>query len=145
MVNPNQIVTGNFRTVAGSKFNFAAVQNSDGVSGDWQINSVSLGQFYLQSICVNVVGNEATIAGIITEVISGNFQKNWIVYLKVKDNGEGGKAMPDQVTSQLLYYPNWFNFYPTAEDFLVDYPCSLVGTSPAFGAFGDRDGQIQVR
>ncbi|MCS4436818.1 hypothetical protein [Aquiflexum gelatinilyticum] len=144
-VSPNLKVTGNFRTEAGSKYNFAAVQDSDGVTGEWQVNSPTIGHFYMNSICVSVDGNESTIAGIVTEVVSGNFQENWIVFIKVKDNGEGVNAPSDQSTLNLYFYPDWFNFYPSAEAFLVDYSCSRVGATLNFGPFIDRIGQIQVR
>lgn len=145
MVNPNQIVNGNFRTDAGSKYNLANVQNEDGISGDWQINSATLGHVYLQSVCVSVDGSNATIAAIVTEVVTpGVLQENYIVFLNVKDNGEGANAAPDQVSTSILYYFNWFNFYSSVEDFLADFPCGVVGTSPLFGPLLDRVGQIQV-
>ncbi|AXE21964.1 hypothetical protein DR864_29310 (plasmid) [Runella rosea] len=143
--NPNQVATGNFRTDLGSKYNFSAVKSPDGVSGEWQVNSVTVGHFYMKTIDVYVDGDEATMAGIVTEVVSGGFQKNWIVFIKIKDNGEGNNSAPDQSSYILLYYPDWFNFYPSPDAFLAIINCESLAENPIFGAFLDRDGQIQVR
>jgi len=143
--NPNQIATGNYRTALGSKYNFSAVKSPDGVSGEWEVNHVTLGHFYMKTIDVFVDGDEATMAGIVTEVVSGGFQVDYIVFIKVKDNGEGKNSAPDQSSFILLYYPDWFNFYPSPDAFLAVINCETLATEPRFGAFVDRDGQIQVR
>lgn len=143
--NPNQIATGNYTTVLGSKYSFSAIKNPGGVNGNWKINSVTLGEFNLKTIDNYVDGNEATMAGIVTEVISGNFQVNWIVYIKVKDNGEGKNSAPDQSSFNLIYYPDWFNFYPSVDAFLAVTNSQTMATNSLFGSFVDREGQIQVR
>lgn len=141
----NQIATGNYRTVAGSTYDFSSIKNPGGIHGEWEVNSVTLGHFYLKTIDVFVNGDEATMAGIVTNVESGGFQENWIVFIKVKDNGEGKNSLPDQSSFNLVYYPDWFNYYASVDAFLAVINAETMELNPLFAGFVDREGQIQVR
>ena len=144
--NPNAITNAAFRTPAGNKYNISGIVNKDGVSGEWQINHQFLGKVYLETACNYIVGNTSSIAGVVTEVERpGALGLNSFVILRLRDNGEGGNADPDQVSSQLVYFSDWFNFYNTLEDFLVDFNCENLNNDSRLANFIDIKGQVQVK
>ena len=80
-------------------FAFSAVERQDGtVTGEGQL-SFAGGPYSIHfSIdCLNVSGNTATMSGRVTNV-SGFPETGSDVWFQVKDNGEGKKADPDQMT-----------------------------------------------
>lgn len=49
--------------------------------------------------CMTTSGNEAVMSGTVTSVTGETaFQEGWNCWFKVKDNGEGSTANPDQIT-----------------------------------------------
>lgn len=142
----NQMVNANFRFESGSKYNISGAMTADGISGEWQINSANLGHVKLETICVQVVGNVVNVAGVVTEIKRpGVLQDNYIVFFELKDNGEGSGAAPDQSSTFLVYYYDWFLYYPSTDAFLVDFSCETMFGNPIFAGFQDITGQIQVR
>jgi hypothetical protein len=83
---------------------FTAVQHADGsVTGSAEIHDITAGvKAHVDVNCLNVVGNTATISGIVTSssdpTIEG-FQAIW----QVVDNGQGGNAPPDLMSIANLY------------------------------------------
>ena len=144
--NPNAITNAAFRTASGNKYNISGIVNKDGVSGEWQINHQVLGKVYVKTACNYIEGNTSAIAGVVTEVERpGAMALNYFVILRLRDNGEGGNADPDQVSSSLLYFFNWFETYDTLEDFLVDFNCENLNDDPRLASFIDIKGQVQVK
>lgn len=145
--NPNQISNGSFITQAGSVYEFSAVMNPGGTHGEIEIDHSIAGKVYAETICVATMDGEAIMAFITksAENPGGAFVENIIWLVKVKDNGEGMNADADQHSALLLYYPDWFNFYDSVEEFLVDIPCELFFDHPSFNVMVDsQGGQIQV-
>lgn len=141
-------VTGEFDTPSGNFYDFSAVMNSSGIRGEMVVDHTLAGRIESETICVSNVDNEAIFAVLLTSVETpvGALQENNIVFIKVVDNGEGKNNDPDQRSDILLIYIDWFNFYETPEDFLVDFPCSTVFDNPNFVGFTEiEEGQVQVR
>jgi hypothetical protein len=69
---------------------FNAVQHEDGTAtGHAQINDVTAGvRFQVDVDCLNVIGNTATISGIITRSSDATIE-GWEAIFQVVDNGEG--------------------------------------------------------
>lgn len=101
-----------------STFSFNAIQQKDGtVKGNLVYhqrsatnpeNNISV---HMRIDCLSIVGNRATITGIITKAdpasvdIGGGEQFNLVgaaASMSVQDNGEGGNAPPDQASSLFI-------------------------------------------
>lgn len=146
--NPNQIATGDYETTSGNKYLFSAIKNKGGVHGEWEITA-SFGHYILETICVstNEENGTATIAGIVTEVLSGRYLENDIFFFRAKDNGEGAKSSPDQTSNAFGIYRNWLLVFDDVDDFLANINCANPPNNlvTVMGPFGDRIGQIQVK
>jgi hypothetical protein len=97
-------VSGSLRT-----FTFNANTDSSGVTtGQTQGDNRSSGVKWHGTLnCLNVVGNVATMAGVVTDITPGLGDPflvgNFIVF-QVIDNGEGSKAPPDLI-SLTFFFP----------------------------------------
>ena len=97
-------ISGSLRT-----FTFNANTDSSGVtSGQTQGDNRSSGTKWHGTLnCLNVVGNVATMAGVVTDITPGLGDPflvgNFIVF-QVIDNGEGSKAPPDLI-SLTFFFP----------------------------------------
>jgi hypothetical protein len=93
MVRPD----GTFRS-----FSFSARKYADGTSkGELQLNSRSFDVVvHIQIDCLRVVGNVAHMSGHITRVNNPDEgEVGELNRVEVRDNGEGGNALPDQVST----------------------------------------------
>jgi hypothetical protein len=77
--------------------------------------------------CLNVSGNTAIISGQLTDSTSSDWEGAY-VWLKVVDNGEGGKAPPDKLTLVYAVTP--------------DFTCDLDASVPYMDV---QKGNIQIR
>ncbi len=144
--NPNDLTIADIVYPTGSAYDLAAVRTAGGINGEWQVNSVGLGQVVLKTIELYVDGNEATVGAIVDEVIRpGLLQVNEIIFIKMKDNGKGTVSLSDQSSTLIVYYPDWFLEYPTVDDFLLDFPGEVVSTNPNFGPLRDIAGQVLIK
>lgn len=147
-LNPNQLVTGDYISPTGVPVEVSAISNNGGIHGNIFWQSQSLGKIEGRSICVSTAANgEATIAFLIesVEFPTGPWQENNIAFMKFRDNGEGADSPPDNDSEFLLIYTNWFLFYDTPEDFLIDINCNTLFNDPSLGGWRELDGQIQVQ
>jgi hypothetical protein len=117
------------------------------VTGSFQSNShghdiVAHGQVD----CLVVDGNEAIVGGVFTKVTTGANTPGWFTaepgmrfWVKVRDNGEGSKAPPDE----------WTNWYPDLPlyglEVTVCEPNTFVGGSGAPPWQEIAGGNIQVK
>ena len=97
-------VSGDLRT-----FTFNASTDSSGVTkGQTQGQNRSSGVKWHGSItCLNVVGNVATMSGVVTDITPGlgdPFLVGNFIQFQVTDMGEGEKAPPDLI-SLTLFFP----------------------------------------
>ena len=93
MVRPD----GTFRS-----FSFSARKYADGTSnGELQLNSRSFDVVvHIEIDCLRVVGNVAHMSGRITRVSNPDEgEVGELNRVEVRDNGEGGNAPPDQVST----------------------------------------------
>jgi hypothetical protein len=93
MVRPD----GTFRS-----FSFTARKYADGTSkGELQLNSRSFDVVvHIKIDCLRVVGNVAHMSGRITRVSNPDEgEVGELNRVEVRDNGEGGNALPDQVST----------------------------------------------
>ena len=123
-------VSGSLRT-----FTFNANTDASGVTtGQTQAESRSAGIKWHGTLnCLNVVGNVATMAGVITDITPGLGDPflvgNFIVF-QVIDNGEGSKAPPDLISLTF--------FFPTGS---ADPGCTGFGV---FATIPVEQGNVQV-
>jgi len=146
--NPNQIATGDVLFASGNHYVFSAIQNRGGVHGEIDIVHAVAGEIHGTTICVSTNGDGEAVAAYLIDSVefpTGALQENFIMFQKYKDNGEGANNPLDQSGSLLLIYTNWFNTYPTADDFLVDFSCLSHFNHSAFDIWVEPLGQIQVR
>ena len=97
-------VSGNLRT-----FTFNANTNSSGVTtGQTQGNNRNSGVMWHGTLtCLNVVGNVATMSGVVTDITPGlgdHFLVGNFIQFQVIDNGEGHNA-PSDLISLTLFFP----------------------------------------
>ena len=97
-------VSGSLRT-----FTFNAHTNSSGVTtGQTQGDNRSAGIKWHGTLdCLNVVGNVATMSGVVTDITPGlgdPFLVGNFILFQVIDNGEGSKAPPDLI-SLTFFFP----------------------------------------
>jgi hypothetical protein len=96
--------------------------------------------------CLVVDGNEAILGGVLTKVSTGAYTPGWFTgepgtrfWLKVRDNGEGSKAPPDE----------WTDWYPDLPLFglqvTVCEPNTFVGGSGAAPLQESQGANIQVK
>lgn len=143
-----QKMTGDFAYPNGTSYEISAIENPGGVHGESLVNRANGAITKMETICVCTEENEGVFGSIVTEIIEPGFlQLDYIVFSKLIDNGEGGNAPKDQTGSLLYFYNDWFNFYDSVEEFLVDINCSNFEDVTGFN-FGGRieieTGQIQV-
>ena len=145
--NPNQIITGHYTSASGSQVELRAILNESGVHGEVEFQSSTYGLMQTKTLCVSTNQNgEGIIALHIISVENpiSLFQPNNIMYMKVKDNGEGAKSKPDQSSQYVWVFYDWFNYYATPQALVEDYPCATYPNS--FGSMLNvAKGQIQVR
>lgn len=98
-------------------FAFSAIKDRDGdVSGQAQLNNRNIPiEDHVDVRCLSVVGNTATVSGIITKSKSkdnpaAEFAVGTPVIFRVQDNGEGANDPPDLIT--------------------LEYPTGATGTDP---------------
>jgi hypothetical protein len=142
--NPNTRVTGNYVAISGNRYQFTAMENSSGVRGEIMAFRTNGAHVRLKTICVYTEDNEAVYAGLVTKVFEPGFLGlNYIAFFKSADNGEGANAASDQTGALLYFYPDWFDYYDSVDDFLVDINCQNFGLG--FGGLIDiESGQIQI-
>jgi hypothetical protein len=97
-------VSGNLRT-----FTFNANTDSSGVTtGQTQGNNRNAGvKWHGRLTCLNVVGNVATMSGVVTDITPGlgdPFLVGNFIQFQVIDMGEGNNAPPDLI-SLTLFFP----------------------------------------
>jgi len=102
-VSPPILVTGSGHIEAGAglrNFSFHAQQLPDGsVEGSYRILRTDLStEFAVDVTCLSVVGNQAWVAGIISESDSPGVLLGTVSYFYAIDNGEGSNAQPDIVS-----------------------------------------------
>jgi hypothetical protein len=91
-----------------STFTFNAIQHNDGtVNGHLVYNLRGSDISIKMDIdCLNIIGNQATLSGTVTQVTgtapSFIFEGQKAVF-KVEDNGEGGAAPPDLISDLFLF------------------------------------------
>lgn len=155
---PNiQSATGTFTAYSGIAYDFAAILNPGGIHGEITIESQTRGTITAEALCVSTIEGEAT-AGILlnsVEFPTPFFDAGDIVYLKLKDNGEGANAAPDQTSANIIIFYNWELFpYESPEEFVTDFSCVYIeiiyaiatGTQEPFGPFQDiQEGNVQVK
>jgi hypothetical protein len=85
---------------------FHAVQYADGTAtGNAVIHDATAGvTAHVDVNCLNVVGNTATISGIVTSSNDPTIEGFEAIF-QVVDNGEGSKAPPDLMSIANLYLP----------------------------------------
>ena len=97
------------------KMTIGATQNSQGVSGTMHMTRTwgDAGEFEFQVIldvdCLMVNGDDAIVSGIITQVTGdepGVFSAGTRGWYRVKDNGHGPNADPDQSKGILIFNPS---------------------------------------
>ena len=145
--NPNQIATGDFQVTSGNLYDISAIMNNGGIHGEVEINHGTYGLIQSETLCVSTNGDEAIIAARYTSIEFPSYPvlENNIWFWKLKDNGEGGNSDPDQTSSLILVYTNWFDIWETPQDFLEDFPCAGFYDDPDFQILVDiAEGQIQV-
>lgn len=146
--NKNQIATGDFQTISGNEYLFSAIENKGGVHGEWEIKAI-WGSYKLETICVSTNEEDGTamVAGIVTEVFApGILELDYIVFFRVKDNGEGANSAPDQGSRLFVFFRNYRQNYGTLENFLANINCANPSyVANILGPYEDRIGQIQVK
>jgi len=136
----NLSANGHFSPIEGWECTFSGMQNNSGVHGAATITGPPAG-FHMETECLAFDGNEAVYGGVIKQVY---YQDEFFVFLepgvycafKVRDNGEGQNAPPDQVATYIWF---WFG----------DSPCQYLPPSsedwgPMLDVYGQGD-QIQVK
>ena len=102
------------------KFSFTAREHADGTfSGQFQLNIMGLVGFFgsenpaitrflhAEVLCLSVEGNEAWIGGVIrSSSIPGNIGKE--TGFRVRDNGQGKSAPPDEISGTTFPLPDLF-------------------------------------
>ena len=78
---------------------FSAVQRADGTaSGNAEVHDISAGvNAHIEVDCLNVIGNVATISGIVTKSSDPTLEGFEGIF-QVVDNGEGKNAPPDLIS-----------------------------------------------
>jgi hypothetical protein len=97
-------VTGSAHVPSGTglrEFTFHATRKSDGtVRGSYKIAFTATGLYFVVSVtCMVVEGNTGWLAGIISETNWPVIQLGTVSYFYAIDNGEGGQAAADRVSS----------------------------------------------
>ncbi len=152
-----QSATGTFTVLSGNQYDFAAIQNPGGIHGEITIESMTRGTITAEALCVSTVDGEATAGILLTSVEFPTpfFDAGDIVYLKLRDNGEGANTASDQVSSNIIIFYFWELLqYETPEDFVSDFSCAHIeliysafsGLTEPFGPYEDiLDGNVQVK
>ena len=153
-----QSATGTFTAFSGNHYDFAAIQNPGGIHGEITIESMTRGTITAEALCVSTVEGEATAGILLTSVEFPTpfFDAGDIVYLKLKDNGEGANAEADQTSANIIIFFNWEQFgYASPEDFVTLFACPYIeliysltfpGNPAPFGPYQDiLDGNVQVK
>ena len=124
-------------------FAFNAVTHPDGsVSGQGQLTYTHNGndvKIHFAIDCISVSGDEATISGTVT---NSNVFPEYVggpCWFKVKDNGEGSNASPDEMTFFL------FCTSDDTEDPCTTLTCNVDHESDAGGLQPIENGNIQVK
>lgn len=108
--NPNSSANGHCTTFGAHVLSFSAIENNGGVQGQVEISGPTF-NMHLDTKCVFVVNNRATIGGIITQIeIPENFPfpfltAGWVFYLAVEDNSQGGNSDPERVHANVYAAP----------------------------------------
>lgn len=122
-------------------FAFNAVTHPDGsVSGQGQLTYTHNGnsvKIHFNIDCMSVSDNVATMSGTVTH--SNVFESGGPCWFKVKDNGEGKHASPDEMTGFLLCEPN------DPDALCADLTCDNDLENEAGGLNAIENGNIQVK
>jgi len=127
-------ISGTDRTFA-----FSAVTHKDGsVSGQGQLNNRAAGvKIHFSIDCISVSGNAATMSGTVTN--SNFYVPGGPCWFKVKDNGEGVNAPPDEITGFLFCEPD------DPDPLCNQLTCDVNNESDAGGLNPIESGNIQVK
>ena len=109
-------------------YSFSAIDNAGGVNGQVEWNGVW--NFHMDVTCLSVVGNRATISGVLTKGDTFPFLEGFAVQFTVIDNGEPGTDAPDRVANTLFYNGSGA------------IPCEFLGSN---GFITLRRGNFQVK
>lgn len=98
----NLTVGGELRT-----FSFTAVTHKNGtVTGQAQLNNRAQDtRLHLDIDCLRVVGNTATVSGIVTNTTDPTLEGFRGIF-RVEDNGEGANDPPDRISLVFLFPPS---------------------------------------
>lgn len=132
---------GHFAPLPGWTFTFNGIKNNGGVHGNVTLDG-PIANFRMAADCLIFEGNEVVYGGVITEVIfqdpsfcGGCLAPGVYTAFKLKDNGEGQNAPPDQFSTWMLFgYQSLCDLFPiSAEEYGAYVDVSGLG------------GQIQVK
>jgi len=124
-------------------FAFNAVTHPDGrVSGEGQLTYTHNGndvKTHITIDCISVSGNEAIMSGTVT---NSNALPDFVggpCWFKVKDNGEGANAPPDEMTFFIFCQSNDISGFCATLTCGVDHEIDAGGLNPI------ENGNIQVK
>ena len=152
-----QSATGTFTAFSGNQYDFAAIRNPGGTNVEITIESLTRGTVTAEALCISTVEGVATAGIFLTSVEfpTSTFNAGDIVYLKMKDNGEGANAETDQTSANIIVFFNWELFgFASPEEFVSSFTCvniefiysAAFGIPEPFGAYQDiLEGNVQVR
>jgi len=121
-------------------FSFNAVTHRDGsVSGQGQLNSHLGAKIHFSIDCLYVEGNVATMSGTVTNSEAFQEYVGGPCWFRVKDNGEGSNAQPDEITFFIFCGPDETDTPCTTLTCDVDHESDAGGLQPI------ENGNIQVK
>ena len=116
---------GHFLSAGLHQVSFSAVENAGGTHGQAEMSG-PVYNMHLETYCISVSGNRATIAGIVTQIedLPENyptpFDVGYQFYYAVEDNGEGSGSGPERSHGYVYIGPP--GAPPFCEILLPDHP-----------------------
>ena len=98
-----------YNTRGGHKVRVSAIAYDEQVYGKGRVNGPVYIHLEMDTRCIEVVGNRATIAGEVTEIDLGDnpngipLEKGWLFYLAIEDNGRGHQGDKDRYNATHYY------------------------------------------
>ena len=103
----NSVVVARYHTQGQHRVTLFALQGDEGVIGKGRIKGPVYVDVRFDIVCVNEVGDRATVGGEVTYADLGDnpleipIEPGWIMYLAIEDNGFGFRSDPDRYHNEV--------------------------------------------